>query len=255
MPRPGGVRWPFGWQLARTAAAFIFQLLTESLVLAFAGGALALAVLVGLMNLIVGFLPADIPRINEIEISLGVLLFVFVVSTVTGLLFGIVPALQASRLDVISNLKEGSQGTGFGLANQRFRSGLVIVEFALSLVLMIGAGLLLRSFARLLEVNPGFNPQNVLLLSSGCQFPTIQNSIPIATRRREVHFRRKLSDVRLRCRAFVSAAIGNGYAVPLLNLETCSSSQLKTMLRQTLRYQQRRPIELPRIIFAQSKRP
>ena len=86
MPRPGGVRWPFGWQLARTAAALIFQLLTESLVLAFAGGALALAVLVGLMNLIVGFLPADIPRINEIEISLGVLLFVFVVSTVTGLL-------------------------------------------------------------------------------------------------------------------------------------------------------------------------
>ena len=64
---------------------------------------------------------------------------------------------------MISNLKEGSQGTGFGLANQRFRSGLVIVEFALSLVLMIGAGLLLRSFARLLEVNPGFNPQNVLV--------------------------------------------------------------------------------------------
>ena len=194
----------------------IFQLLTESLVLAFAGGALALAVLVGLMNLIVKFLPADIPRINEIEISLGVLLFVFAVSTVTGLLFGIVPALQSSRFDVIANLKEGSQGAGFGLANQRFRSGLVIVEFALSLVLMIGAGLLLRSFARLLEVSPGFNPENVLVARIWLPVPNNPELDPYRDPAKRGAF---VKEVVRRAAALPGvryAAIGGGNAVPLV---------------------------------------
>src|SRR5919206_2009774 len=108
----------------------------------------------------VELLVADIPRLHEIEINLSVLGFVFLISTVTGLLFGLFPGLQSSRPDVVANLKDGSHGAGFGLATHRFRSGLVILEFALSLILMIAGGLLLRSFGRLLEVNPGFNSDN-----------------------------------------------------------------------------------------------
>jgi putative ABC transport system permease protein len=141
----------------------ISQLLTESLLLAFVGGALALAVVASVMNLLVKFLPADMPRLNEVGISLGVLGFVFLMSTLTGLLFGLIPAFQTSRPDVVSNLKNGSQAAGFGASHNRFRNGLVIIEFALSLILMIGAGLLLRSFSHLLAVNPGFDPHNVLM--------------------------------------------------------------------------------------------
>ena len=101
------------------------------------------------------FVPADIPRLQEVGVNLSVLGFVFLVSLVTGLLFGLVPALQASRPDVVVNLKDGSLGAGSGARHHRFRSSLVVVEFALSLMLMIGAGLLLRSFGRLLEVQAG----------------------------------------------------------------------------------------------------
>ena len=165
LARSSGRRREMAIRLALGASRrrLIVQLLTESLLLSFIGGALALVVLATILRGFVQFIPADIPRLNEIGINLGVLGFVFLISTLTGLLFGLVPALQASRPDVVANLKDGSHGAGFGLATNRFRSGLVILEFALSLILMIAAGLLLRSFGRLLEVNPGFNPDNVLL--------------------------------------------------------------------------------------------
>src|SRR5689334_4275588 len=165
LARSSGRRREMAVRLALGASRgrLIAQLLTESLLLSFIGGALALVVMALILKGLVQFIPADIPRLNEIGINLGVLGFVFLISTLTGLLFGLVPALQASRPDVVANLKDGSHGAGFGLATNRFRSGLVILEFALSLILMIAAGLLLRSFGRLLEVNPGFNPDNVLL--------------------------------------------------------------------------------------------
>ena len=165
LARSSGRRREMAIRLALGASRrrLVVQLLTESLLLSFIGGALALVVLALILKGLVQFIPANIPRLNEIQINLGVLGFVFLISSITGLLFGLVPALQASRPDVIANLKDGSHGAGFGLATNRFRSGLVILEFALSLILMIAAGLLLRSFGRLLEVNPGFNPDNVLL--------------------------------------------------------------------------------------------
>src|SRR6185369_17269510 len=149
--------------LGASRRRLVYQLLTESLLLSFIGGIVALVVLAFLLKGLVQFIPPDIPRLHEVGINLSVLGFVFLISTVTGLLFGLVPAMQASRPDVVANLKDGSRGSGFGLATHRFRSGLVILEFALSLILMIAAGLLLRSFVRLLDVNPGFNPDNVLL--------------------------------------------------------------------------------------------
>jgi putative ABC transport system permease protein len=202
--------------LGASRRRLVVQLLTESLLLAFIGGALALVVIAIILQGFVKFMPADIPRLHEIEINLTVLGFVFLISTVTGLLFGLVPALQASRPDVVANLKDGSRGSGFGLATHRFRSGLVVLEFALSLVLMIAAGLLLRSFGRLLEVNPGFNPDNVLLSRIWLPVPNNPDLDPYRDPLKRSGF---IKDLLQRVSAIPgvrNAAISSGNAVPLV---------------------------------------
>ena len=202
--------------LGASRRRLIVQLLTESLLLSFIGGALALVVLALILKGLVQFVPADIPRLNEIQINLGVLGFVFLISTITGLLFGLVPALQSSRPDVIANLKDGSHGAGFGVATNRFRSGLVILEFALSLILMIAAGLLLRSFGRLLEVNPGFNADNVLLARVWLPVP---NNPELDQYRDPVKRSAFTKDLLQRVSAIPgvrSAAISSGTGVPLV---------------------------------------
>ena len=202
--------------LGASRRRLILQLMTESLLLSFLGGALALVVLTLLLKGFVQFIPADIPRLNEIEINLSVLGFVFLVSTITGLLFGLVPALQASRPDLVNNLKEGSHGSGFGLATNRFRSGLVILEIALSLVLMIAAGLLLRSFGRLLNVNPGFNTDNVLLARVWLPVPNNPDLDPYRDPLKRAGFTRDLLDRVSAIPGVRAAAISNGNAVPLV---------------------------------------
>lgn len=194
----------------------IIQLLTESLLLSFIGGALALVVIAVLLKGFVQFIPADIPRLNEIEINLTILGFVFLVSTITGLLFGLVPAMQASRPDVVSNLKDGSHGAGFGLATHRFRSGLVVLEFALSLILMIAAGLLLRSFGRLLEVNAGFNPDNVLLTRVWLPVPNNPELDPYRDPLKRAGFTKELLQKVSAIPGVRNAAISSGNAVPLV---------------------------------------
>src|ERR1051325_2356271 len=194
----------------------IVQLLTESFLLSFIGGGLALVVLATILRGFVPFIPADIPRLNEIGINLGVLGFVFLISTLTGLLFGLVPALQASRPDVVANLKDGSHGAGFGLATNRFRSGLVILEFALSLILMIAAGLLLRSFGRLLEVNPGFNPDNVLLARVWLPVPNNPELDQYRDPLKRSAFTKELLQRVSAIPGVRSAAISSGTGVPLV---------------------------------------
>lgn len=202
--------------LGASRRRLVAQLLTESLLLAFIGGALALIVLALILQALVQFIPADIPRLNEIHINLSVLGFVFLISTVTGLLFGLVPALQSSRPDVIANLKDGSHGAGFGLATHRFRSGLVILELALSLILMIAAGLLLRSFGRLLEVNPGFNPDNVLLARVWLPVPNNPDLDPYRDPLKRSAFTKELLQRVSAIPGVRSAALGSGNGVPLV---------------------------------------
>jgi predicted permease len=202
--------------LGASRRRLIVQLLTESLLLSFIGGALALVVIVVLLKGLVQFIPADIPRLNEIEINLTILGFVFLVSTVTGLLFGLVPAMQTSRPDVVSNLKDGSHGAGFGMATHRFRSGLVVLEFALSLILMIAAGLLLRSFGRLLEVNGGFNPDNVLLTRVWLPVPNNPELDPYRDPLKRAGFTKDLLQKVSAIPGVRSAAISSGNAVPLV---------------------------------------
>ena len=119
-----------------------------------------LAVLL-LKNAITGLAPADIPRLNEVDISATVLFFAFLISIVTGVVFGLAPALQAANPDQLESLREGGRGTGTGRRHTRISRILVVSEVALSIVLLAGAGLLLRSFWHVLEVRPGFNPAHL----------------------------------------------------------------------------------------------
>ncbi|MBZ5538713.1 MAG: ABC transporter permease [Acidobacteriia bacterium] len=140
----------------------IRQLLTESVLLAVLGGALGLLLAKWGVTAILAASPDSIPRAREIGVDSRVLEFTFLLSLLTGILFGLVPALQSSRPDLTESLKESGRGTTTGRQRQKFRNVLVVAEVALSLVLLIGSGLTIRSFYRLQQVNPGFTAQNLL---------------------------------------------------------------------------------------------
>ncbi|HEV2705013.1 MAG TPA: ABC transporter permease, partial [Pyrinomonadaceae bacterium] len=140
----------------------IRQLLTESLMLSLMGGAAGLLLALWGVDLLIAATPADIPRVSEVGLDGRVLGFTAGVTLLTGLFFGLAPALQASKSDLNEGLKEGGRGSTESLRSNRVRSVLVVVEVALSLVLLVGAGLLIQSFWRLLEVKPGFDPEKVL---------------------------------------------------------------------------------------------
>jgi putative ABC transport system permease protein len=139
----------------------IRQLLTESVMLSFVSGALGLLLAwLGLKGLI-ALAPQNVPRLEEVSVDLRVLLFTLVASLFTGIAFGVVPALQASRTDLNESLKEGGRGSTKG-AHSLIRNTLVVSEVALALVVLISAGLMIKSFLRLQQVSPGFKPENVL---------------------------------------------------------------------------------------------
>src|SRR3954447_6038905 len=138
------------------------QMLTESILLSAIGGAAGLLLSIWLTDLLMSILPEGAPRFEQVGIDYRVLTFALGVSALTGILFGIVPALQASKLDVTSALKEGGR-SGEGHRRTSARSLLLIGEVALSLTLLVGAGLLIKSFLRLQEIRPGFNAHNVLI--------------------------------------------------------------------------------------------
>jgi len=147
------------------------QLLAESILLSAVSGAVALSTVALTKTSLLKLAPPDLPRVNEIALSPGVLLFAFFVSVLTGVIFGLVPALQTVRPNQAGNLREGSRGSGSSKQQIRISRVLVASEIALSLVLLIGAGLLLRSFWQLLEVRPGFEPHRLLTAKIWLPFP------------------------------------------------------------------------------------
>jgi putative ABC transport system permease protein len=151
--------------LGATRRRLVRQLLTESLLLAIAGGALGLLLAIWGLSALIAISPANIPRLDQVGIDGRVLAFTLSVSLLTGILFGLVPALQASKPDLNESLKEGGRGTAGSRRGGRIRSLLVVAEVALSLVLLIGAGLLIKSFIHLQRFDLGFNPNNLLTLS------------------------------------------------------------------------------------------
>ncbi|HWS87815.1 MAG TPA: ABC transporter permease [Pyrinomonadaceae bacterium] len=142
------------WRIVR-------QLLTESLALSFAGGVLGLLIAFWGLDALRALAPGNIPRLSNITLDARVLLFTSLVTIMTGVLFGLAPALRSSRVNLGETLKEGGRGLAGG-GGQRLRDALVVVEIALSLVLLAGAGLLVRSFMRVQQVEPGFDPRGVV---------------------------------------------------------------------------------------------
>ncbi|MGB7921783.1 MAG: ABC transporter permease [Pyrinomonadaceae bacterium] len=138
------------------------QLLTESTLLSLMGGAVGLMLALWGVDLLVALSPEDLPRLKEISLDGRVVGFTLSVSVLTGMIFGLAPALQASKQDLSGALKESARGASSGIGRRRTRNLLVIAEVALALVLLVGAGLMVRSFWRLQQADPGFNPQNVV---------------------------------------------------------------------------------------------
>jgi predicted permease len=154
------------------------QLLTESVLLGVLGGAAGLLVAVLTLYLVRDINPGNIPRLDAIRIDGSVLAFTFGVAILTGIVFGMAPAVRVARVDLNTSLKSGGRSSqtegGFNVARHGLRSLLVITELALSMVLLIGAGLLIRSFARLASVPPGFNPDHVISMRSAEAGPKYQ---------------------------------------------------------------------------------
>jgi len=140
----------------------IRQFLTESLLLGCLGGATGLALAVLATRALIAMSPANIPRVQTVTIDLRAALFLLSATILTSVGFGLVPALQASSINVNDALKEGGRSNSEGIGRSRLRSLLVISEFALALMLLIGAGLMIRTFAALQAVDGGFNPHNVI---------------------------------------------------------------------------------------------
>jgi putative ABC transport system permease protein len=151
--------------LGASRRRIVRQLLTESLLLAFLGGVAGLLLALWGVDVLVSFIPEGVPRAQEIAVDGRALGFTLGVSALTGVIFGLAPALQSSRLNLNESLKEGGRGSTDGLRRNRVRSLLVVSEIALSLMLLIGAGLLIKSFKRLRDISPGFNPERVLTMS------------------------------------------------------------------------------------------
>jgi len=148
--------------LGASRSRVVRLLLTESVLLAIVGAAVGLLLAIWSLDLLVSLKPANLPRLSEIGVNRTVFLFTLGISLLTGVLFGVAPAIQASKTDLNEGLKESGRGGTDSPRRNRLRSLLVISEVALSLVLLIGAGLMIRSFARLLAVDPGFKPDHVL---------------------------------------------------------------------------------------------
>src|SRR3984885_5505907 len=162
--------------LGAARMGLVRQLLTESLLLFVLGGITGFAVLFCSQKFLLQFVPESLPRLNDISVSWGVLGFAIVVSVAAGTIFGLAPAWLTSRLYLTASLRQEGRGSYGSRRRSRLRHVLVIGELALSLVLMIAAGLLLRSFYDLFKVQPGFNPTRVMSIETSLPVPNDPNT-------------------------------------------------------------------------------
>ena len=201
----------------------IAQLLTESILLAAISGAAALLAVFWLRSSLLRLAPVDLPRLNEVSFNPGVLLFAFFVSILTGVIFGLAPALQTARANNISALREGTRGSGSSKHQMKFSRLLVISEMALSLVVLIGAGLLLRSFWELLRVRPGFEPHHLVTAKLWLAVPNDPSEDIYYTPEKRAAF---YQEILRRISAFPGveqAALGSASSLPMETQHTHSS--------------------------------
>jgi putative ABC transport system permease protein len=159
----------------------IRQLLTESLILALAGGILGVVLAVWGVAALRTLVPTNTPRIDEVRLDRFVLAFTFAVSLFTGIFFGLAPAWQIVRSDLRETLNEANRGTSATVGSRRLRSVLVVSELALAVLLLVGAGLLIRSFGRLLTVSPGFQPQHLTTMELTLPEKAYPDGAPVAS--------------------------------------------------------------------------
>jgi len=193
----------------------IVQLLTESILLASISGAAALTTVFLLKGSLLRLAPADLPRLNEVSLSSGVFIFAFLLSILTGVLFGLAPALQTARASHITALREGGRGSGASKSQMRFSRLLVASEIALSLVLLIGAGLLLRSFWQLLEVRPGFEPHHLTTAKIWMAVPNDPKDDNYFTPEKRTAFHKEVVRRIAALPGVEQAALGNGTSLPM----------------------------------------
>jgi putative ABC transport system permease protein len=150
------------------------QMVTESMLLSVIGGAAGIATAVGTLGFILRVVPSNVPRLNEVRIDWVVLAFALLISILTGLVFGLAPALHSSKVTLSSAIREGGRGSGYSAKTGRLRDVLIVSELAFAVILMVGAGLLLRTLRHLLQENPGFNPTE--LVTANIQLPNPNES-------------------------------------------------------------------------------
>ncbi len=201
--------------LGADSRRLVRQLLTESVLLSLLGGVAALCILFALQGYLARLVPDGLPRLNEISISWNVLVFALAATGLSGTMFGLVPALQAGRMDVTAALRSEARGSTGSAERTRTRSLLVVVEFALSLVLMVAAGLLLRSFWDLLHAPLGFNPNQVMTVRTRLPYPNNVSIDRYRTIALEAPFLREVVDRNKQLPGVNEVAIGSTSAIPL----------------------------------------
>ena len=152
--------------LGANRSRIVRQLLVESVLLSLIGGGLGLVVAKCALNPVLAAVPGSLPRSDSIGVNVYVLLFAFSVSIAVGILFGLAPAWRSSKTDLQTALKEGTRGST--AVHQRAQGSLVVIQVALTLVILVGAGLLFRTIRNLWDVNPGFDTQNLITFREMC---------------------------------------------------------------------------------------
>jgi putative ABC transport system permease protein len=178
--------------LGASRGRMVRQMLTESMLLSLIGGAAGIVTAVGTLGFILRFMPSSVPRLSEVRIDWVVLAFALLISILTGLVFGLAPALHSAKGALSSAIREGGRGSGYSTKTGRLRDVLIVSELAFAVILMVGAGLLLRTLRDLLQENPGFNPTQVVTANIQLPNPNEPEADPYLNNLPRANFDREL---------------------------------------------------------------
>jgi predicted permease len=179
--------------LGASRRRILAQMLTESMLLSFAGGIAGIGTGFAALRFLLPLMPQGIPRLNEVTLDWRVLLFALATSLATGLIFGLAPTVHAARSNLVPGIRESTRGSGASAKTGRFRDGLVIAQFAMAVMLIVGAGLLMRTLRSLAEENPGFNPTQVVTANINLPYPGDPAKDPYHAMEKQVAFYRELA--------------------------------------------------------------